>query len=214
MVTCPKGHPNPEGYYFCEECGTPIAAPVAASTETKGALESSYPPSLTDRYRQLTQPNWGPFVIVGGIAALIVGVLAVFAAQTSGNDGGSRSGSTPTAQPTWGSQSPGYTYTTTTTRPPVLPTPEQFKLDVVIVEKDCFGSAGCNVMYDIDPSYTGPESLLGTSFTVVYQIDGGREPQTGNFTVTNGKTIGHRYLIDTPSASSTLAAVATKVLPY
>jgi hypothetical protein len=48
MVLCPKGHPNPEGYYFCEECGTPIAAPVAASTETKGALESSYPPaSLT-----------------------------------------------------------------------------------------------------------------------------------------------------------------------
>jgi hypothetical protein len=32
--------------------------------------------------------------------------------------------------------------------------------------------------------------------------------------VTNGKTIRHRYLIDTPSASSTLAAVATKVLPY
>jgi hypothetical protein len=96
----------------------------------------------------------------------------------------------------------------------VLPTPEQFKLDVVIVEKDCFGSAGCNVMYDIDPTYTGPESLQGTSFTVVYQIDGGDEPQTGNFTVTNGKTSGHRDLIDTPSASSTLAAVATKVLPY
>jgi hypothetical protein len=60
----------------------------------------------------------------------------------------------------------------------------------------------------------GPESLQGTSFTVVYQIDGGGQPHTGNFTVKNGKTSGHRYLIDTPSASSTLSAVATKVLPY
>lgn len=92
---------------------------------------------------------------------------------------------------------------------------EHFRLDVIVVEQECFGSAGCRVVYTLKPIYVGPGSLSGTSFTVVFLISGGEEPQVGHFTVTNGTaTVDHETMIHTSSASSILTATATQILPY
>ena len=45
-----------------------------------------------------------------------------------------------------------------------LPAPEDFEISVRVTEKQCFGSAGCNVSFTIDPTYVGSansRTLLG-----------------------------------------------------
>ena len=54
----------------------------------------------------------------------------------------------------------------------VIPTPDQIRLDIIILSQKCFGSAGCVVTYRIDPTYTGTSRLVG-AFTVVYTVTGG-----------------------------------------
>jgi hypothetical protein len=106
------------------------------------------------------------------------------------------------------------TPTPTATTPAVLPTPDEFRIDVIILDEKCFGSAGCSVKYQLKPTYIGTESLSGTKFTVVYQVDGGNQPQIGNFAVINGDAnVNRQTSIDTDSESSTLTAKATQILP-
>lgn len=94
--------------------------------------------------------------IVGIVAAFVLGIgIGVVSA-------GSRSSA---AAPVAYSLTPplaavvgGQPTPTTTTVPPavVLPKPADFTIAVKVLEKKCFGSAGCNVTYQIDPKYTGP----------------------------------------------------------
>lgn len=72
--------------------------------------------------------------------------------------------------------------TSTTTAPAVPPSPTDFAVDVVITEQQCFGSAGCNYELSVTPRYVGLGTLTG-NWTVVYEITGGEDPQTGNFTI-------------------------------
>lgn len=71
---------------------------------------------------------------------------------------------------------------TTTTAPAVAPTPADFRVDVVVTEQKCFGSAGCNYRLNVSPLQISATDITG-KWTVVYEITGGDDPQTGNFTV-------------------------------
>jgi hypothetical protein len=44
---------------------------------------------------------------------------------------------------------------------------------VTIIKQNCFGSAGCNVSYEIDPQYVGTAPLPKSEFRVIYQITAG-----------------------------------------
>src|SRR6185436_12085262 len=101
--------------------------------------------------------------------------------------------------------------TTTTTAP--LPTPDMFTITVKVIEKKCFGSAGCNVTYQIEPTYTGTRPLPTSPVTVVYEVLGGDDPQTNRFTVTGDRVkFDSEESIQTPKSSSVLTAKVTAVM--
>ena len=103
---------------------------------------------------------------------------------------------------------PGIPYPTSVQPAVVYPTPDQINIDVIVVEQQCFGSAGCNVTYRIEPTYIGREPLTNESFTVVYTVNGGDDRQMGNFTVSNGVWPSPEGRINTPP-NPTLTAVTT-----
>ena len=73
--------------------------------------------------------------------------------------------------------------TTPPETPPVIE-PAWWHLTVKILEKKCFGSAGCNVTYRIDPKYDG-ELDPSRTYRMTYEVSGVEDgPQINNFTVT------------------------------
>jgi hypothetical protein len=78
-----------------------------------------------------------------------------------------------------------YAPSTTTSVAPAsyAPTAADFTVGVVITVKHCFGSYGCNYTYHVDPTYVGIRPLPHKNLTVVFEVTGGQENQTDNFTV-------------------------------
>lgn len=102
-----------------------------------------------------------------------------------------------------------------TRAPAPLPSPADFAIQVKTLSKACFGSAGCNVTYQIDPRYVGSADLSGRSFTVVYEVIGGDSgPQIDNFQVSGDGTAHYsrEELLSTSSSGTVLTAKATSVL--
>lgn len=100
--------------------------------------------------------------------------------------------------------------------PRVVPSATDFTISVKIMEKKCFGSAGCRITYRIAPSYDRDPSLLSGEYTVLYEITGGEDgPQINNFTV---DSVSFRFprqeTISTSSSKDTLTARAVDVLKY
>lgn len=97
--------------------------------------------------------------------------------------------------------------------PAVTPRPMDFQLEVIETEKNCYGSAGCNVTYIIDPTYVGAPLDDSTSYTVIYEVTGGEAPETASFTVQ-----GDQYqkpgedMISTDSSATVLRATVTRVV--
>jgi hypothetical protein len=101
---------------------------------------------------------------------------------------------------------------TTTAPPPHKPTPEDFKLELIETSRSCFGSAGCNVKYKIEPTYVGPSNLdVSRSYTVIYEVTGGDDVKTDNFTLRGDKWSGSSEdYISTPP-NPTLTATVTRI---
>ncbi len=78
---------------------------------------------------------------------------------------------------------------------PQVPTPAEFQLGVVVTDTNCSESAGCLYKYRIEPKYLGVHPLPDTQIEVIYQVSGGHQPQTGDFTVQGGQA---RVLQDVP----------------
>lgn len=94
------------------------------------------------------------------------------------------------------------------------PTPADFALTVVTIEKECFGSAGCNVTFDIDLSYIGPRSLdEDDSWVLIYDVAGGEDPQTGSLELDGDGTyrVDQSQFISTASSGAVLTATVTAV---
>ncbi|OBA85700.1 hypothetical protein A5662_03890 [Mycobacteriaceae bacterium 1482268.1] len=70
---------------------------------------------------------------------------------------------------------------------PQLPTPAEFQLGVVVTEQTCSVPAGCVYKYRVEPKYLGLHPLPENEIKVIYQVTGGHQPQTGDFTVQGGQ---------------------------
>lgn len=101
-----------------------------------------------------------------------------------------------------------------TTAPPYTPAPADFAIEVIELERQCFGSAGCNVTYRINPTYVGAVAPAPSeTFTVTYDLQGGDSPESGSFTVRNGQArTSHEEHTQIPPGGA-LTAVPTRVLP-
>jgi len=85
--------------------------------------------------------------------------------------------------------------------------PDDFALEVKIVEKQCFGSAGCNIEYKVEPTYKGQvadleDETIDITFKVLGDDSGA---QTGTITLDGGS-----YDLMTRSASTSGDAVKLK----
>jgi hypothetical protein len=95
------------------------------------------------------------------------------------------------------------------------PNPRDFKIGIKILEKQCFGSAGCSITFRIVPSYVGNQSLPAEGTTkVTYLVTGGEDPITNTFEM-DGKgtvTFDEEEFVDTSSSSKKLVAKVTEVI--
>jgi hypothetical protein len=95
------------------------------------------------------------------------------------------------------------------------PKPADFKVGIKIRKKQCFGSAGCNVTFQIDPSYVGDQDLPTKGIIeVTYEVTGDESgPIINTFTVDGEGTAHYTKEEDasTPSAKTKLKAKVTDV---
>jgi hypothetical protein len=93
--------------------------------------------------------------------------------------------------------------------------PNDFTLKVRILQKECFGSAGCNITFQIKVAeYGGPDDLGEQRFRVVYEVRGGEDgPQTNNL-IFEGDSYSYdeEEMIQTSSSSRRLTAKVVEVV--
>jgi hypothetical protein len=95
-----------------------------------------------------------------------------------------------------------------------LPEPSDFTIEIKVLRKACFGSYGCDVTYQIDPTYTGTTPLTGRTFTVIYEVTGSEDgPRINNFETNSDGTasLNEQELTRTSSPAATLKAKVTSV---
>jgi hypothetical protein len=95
------------------------------------------------------------------------------------------------------------------------PKPVDFKVGIKIRKKKCFGSAGCNVTYQIKPSYVGDQPLPDNGvIEVTYEVTGDESgPSINTFTV-DGEGTAHfdkEEVASTPRSSTKLKGKITDV---
>ena len=114
-------------------------------------------------------------LLIGGLGALAIGLTGCSAT------GGAHTVSAHTVN----------LPVTTPTVVPVSYTPKttDFTVGVIITQKHCFGSYGCNYKYDIDPTYVGIQPLPDKKLTVIYTVTGSEEgDRMENFTIDKSGT--------------------------
>jgi hypothetical protein len=95
---------------------------------------------------------------------------------------------------------------------PSVPTPAEFTINVVVTEQNCEPGPGCAYKYTIEPKYIGFHPLPTTPFTVKYEVQGGNQPQPGEFTVEGSQAkILKDVVLDGPPAAR-LQAVVLQVI--
>ena len=129
------------------------------------------------------------------IVAMLVGGISIAAALIFGDHSRTQQ---PTATPR----------TTLAPPPPSVPTPEEFTINVVVTEQNCEPGPGCAYKYTIEPKYIGFHPLPTTPFTVKYEVQGGNQPQPGEFTVEgNQAKILKDVILEGPPAAQLQAVV-------
>lgn len=109
-------------------------------------------------------------------------------------------------------ESPAPVETPTPEPPAVTPVPADFKVTLKVLEKKCFGSAGCNVSYRPQLAYGGLPLESGTTWEVTYSVKGAEDPIVGTLTVDGTSVSGpEEESTSTKSAGAKLVATVTSV---
>lgn len=83
------------------------------------------------------------------------------------------------------------------------PTAGDFKLAVKVLEKKCFGSAGCNVTYRVDLTYTGASPLdPDTTYELTYEVRGLEDSAIGTMRITGDQYEHDEHEFGSTSSSS------------
>lgn len=86
------------------------------------------------------------------------------------------------------------------------------KLSMKITEKQCFGSAGCNVSLKVQMAYAGLPLSSDDTWQVIYQITGADDgPVVGSFEVTGDQYTINEESVSTKSSKSKLQIKVTDV---
>ncbi|MEH0985739.1 hypothetical protein [Micromonospora sp. CPCC 205556] len=213
----PTTSPPSDGQMHSAPQPGPSPAGVPLPTPGDPAAQSDMLTSTTTLSRRSRTRAYA----VGGLALVIalccggVGITALAgsdaepAAQASAAPSSPPSTSAPTtAAPTTAAA----TTAAPTTAAYEAPTKKDFKLAVKVLRKKCFGSAGCNISYRIDVTYTGTGLDPANTYEVTYEVRGGEDPMVNTFEVT-GDTASVQQEEDgsTRRSRDKLTAVVTDV---
>ncbi|MEV5766011.1 hypothetical protein AB0L34_15780 [Micromonospora sp. NPDC052213] len=171
--------------------------------------------------RKKPQVRW----IIAGVAVLVLllcfGGCSALLATTSGDEPVADKTATPAAPQAHSATSAPTTAAAptapATTAPPApaygTPTKSDFKLKVKILKKQCFGSAGCNITYRIDVTYTGDVDLdPSKTYEVTYQVKGAEDPIINTFEVSgDSASVQQEEMAGTKRSGDKLTAVVTDV---
>lgn len=161
-------------------------------------------------YPQVTRPRSNTRWISGAAALLAVAAIGGGIGFAIGK------GSTP-GTPSTGN-APVVAITTSapaaTANAAYIPLVSDFTITVDVLSKQCFGSAGCNLTYRVQPSYHGPALDLGQQYTVTYQINGTQDgAQVASFTMQGTSAqVQQQETAQTASSGTQLTAQVTNVL--
>lgn len=92
------------------------------------------------------------------------------------------------------------------------PTKADFTLGVKILSKQCFGSAGCNIEFRIQPAYIGDPLSDSQTTEVTYKIAGSQDEYSNSFTMTGtDASVQETESVSTASSTTKLTAKVTDV---
>ena len=94
-----------------------------------------------------------------------------------------------------------------------MPTPQEFRVGVQVTAQQCADAGTCTYTYSIQPMYLGNHPLPDQDFTVFYEIAGGKEVQSGNFTVSDGQTRVYTDVKIEGAPGAQLQATVTRISP-
>lgn len=115
----------------------------------------------------------------------------------------------PSTSPTY---EPEATPTTPTPEPSYQPEVSDFTLALKVLDKQCYGSAGCNVEVRVDFKVIDSEVPEDGTFEVTYEVRGGDDgPVVGTIEVDAGKYSPPEEYLSTARSSSKLSVVVTSV---
>jgi hypothetical protein len=103
-----------------------------------------------------------------------------------------------------------------TTTPPAKAagtlTKADIKLTVKTTKKECFGSAGCNVQFLIQPTVDKSKLNSDQAWLITYEVSGVEDgPQVNSFTLKGDGTYDSYEVVGSASTSSKNAKLAAKV---
>ncbi len=133
------------------------------------------------------------------IVAMLIGGVSIAAALIFGDHS---KPATPTATPR----------PTLAPPPPSVPTPNEFTINVVVTGQSCDPGPGCVYTYTIEPKYVGLHPLPTTPFTVKYEVQGGDQPQPGEFTVEGNQAKIFKDVVLPGPPAARLQAVVLQVV--
>ncbi|MEV0805036.1 hypothetical protein [Micromonospora sp. NPDC050200] len=163
--------------------------------------------------------------IVGGMVLVLLlcfgGCGALLATTNSGDksDQGKAAASTAPTSPSTTSAATTAAAAPATTEPPVptyeTPTKNDFKLKVKTLSKQCFGSAGCNITYRINVTYTGTGLDPSKTYEVTYQVKGAEDPIINTFEATgDSASVQQEEMASIKRSGDKLTAVVTDVTEF
>ena len=183
-----------------------------------------YPPHYDDRpeYPPQYPPQFAPPAppkkksrtgliagLIGAGVALLCGI-GIVAVALSGDPAKTPSAATTTGRlvaeqpPT----TPAKTYPT--------PAAKDFELGVKVTKKQCFGSAGCNVEFEMTLAYNGPALEPNSSWDVTFDLQGSEDSYTSTLHMTlDGTGLHGTYdqdggqMVQTKSSKTVLKPVVT-----
>jgi hypothetical protein len=152
-----------------------------------------------------------PFMIVAG-AALFLVVVSIVGTVT-----GILTPEEAATQDQGNTYVPPASYENTA---PSVPEPEyyqplatDFALSVKVLEKTCYGSAGCNLSYRVKVGYGGEPLDPSKTYELTYEVRGGEDgPQVNTLTVQGDSSqVDEEELISTKSSKAKLSVVVLSI---
>lgn len=146
-----------------------------------------------------------------GRELVVIGVLILGAFMITACGSGS---STADGKPVTVGSAPEATTEAPTKAAAPLPAAKDFKITLKVLERKCYGTAGCNITYRVNavqvPEGLDPEA----QYEVSYKITGGEDVHEATLTINEGKfdaTTVFDEMAQTKSKNTKLTATATAV---